>query len=156
MPSYSALALAFALVSAVRALPVDEISARTDIGSATSGVGGQAGGGSVSAAGSSCTSPPAGCAISELLYPSLLKVDSENAGDGGDAFSGVSKGITLPSLIGTNSTSQVPEGSGLSGDGGEAPGGSVVDNHPAFIELDSDDAGRGGDASSGSSSGLVN
>jgi len=76
MPSYSALVLAFALVPAVRALPVDEISARNGIGSAASGVGGQAAGGSVSAAANSCTGPFTKCALSETLGTSLLKVGS--------------------------------------------------------------------------------
>ncbi|KAF8139957.1 hypothetical protein EV363DRAFT_1311227, partial [Boletus edulis] len=155
MPSCPALVVAFALLAAVRSLPVDEISARNGIGSATSGVGGQAAGGSVSTAASSCTSPLAGCAVSELLGTSLLKVASENAGNGGSALSGAASGKALLGHIGTtNSTSKVPEGSGFSGAGGEAPGGSVVDNHPALIELDSDNAGQGGNASSGNSSGL--
>ncbi|KAG6371657.1 hypothetical protein JVT61DRAFT_9371 [Boletus reticuloceps] len=174
MPSYPALVVAFALLAAVRSLPVDEISARNGIGSATSGVGGQAAGGSVSAAASSCTSPLAGCAVSGLLGTSLLKVASgkhvriipllvssdtkaENAGNGGSALSGAASGKALLGHIdATNSTSKVPVGSGFSGAGGEAPGGSVVDNHPALIEMDSDNAGQGGNASSGNSSGLVN
>lgn len=77
MPCYSALAFSFALVSAVSALPVDELSARNGIGS---GVGGQAPEGSVSAATSRCTSLFPGCDMSELLYPSLLKVDSGRHG----------------------------------------------------------------------------
>ena len=63
---------------------------------------------------------------------------AENAGSGGSALSGASNGKALLSHIGgTNSTSKVPVGSGFSGAGGEAPGGSVIDSHPALIELGS-------------------
>jgi hypothetical protein len=59
----------------------------------------------------------------------------ENAGSGGSALSGASNGKELFSFIGgTNSTSKAPVGSGSLGAGGEAPGGSVVDSHPALIE----------------------
>ncbi|KAG8220084.1 hypothetical protein J3R82DRAFT_1103 [Butyriboletus roseoflavus] len=156
MPSYTILVLAFALVAAVRAIPVDEISARNGIGSASSGVGGQAAGGSVSTSSSNCTHLMTDCATSYLSGLSLAKVDSENAGNGGSAPSGASSAAALFSLVkGTNSTSKAPVGSAFSGAGGEAPGGSVVDNHPALVELDSDNAGQGGTASSGNSSGLV-
>ena len=76
MPSYSALVLACTIVAAVRALPVDEISARNDLGTATSGVGGQAAGDSVSAAASRCISPFTECALSEVWGTSLLKMGS--------------------------------------------------------------------------------
>lgn len=68
---------------------------------------------------------------------SALRPMAENAGNGGSALSGTSNGKALFSFAGTNHTSKVPVGSGFSGDGGEAPGGSVVNNHPALIELDS-------------------
>lgn len=62
---------------------------------------------------------------------------TENAGGGGSAFSGVADGKVFKLIGGTNSTGKAPQGSGFSGAGGEAPGGSVVDNRPGLIELDS-------------------
>ena len=76
MPSCSALALILALAAAVLPLPLDEISARNGVGSATSGVGGQAAGGSVSTAASNCTGPLTNCVASDFLDASLVKVAS--------------------------------------------------------------------------------
>jgi hypothetical protein len=60
-----------------------------------------------------------------------------NAGNGGSAPSGSASGSSsLNSIGGTDTTGKIPVGSGFSGAGGQALGGSV-DSSPALAELDS-------------------
>ena len=65
MPHRSTLVLVLALAAVVRAIPVDEISARN-------GIGGQAD--PISAAARNCTSSLADCNMSEFSGMSLLKI----------------------------------------------------------------------------------
>jgi hypothetical protein len=75
MCRYSAYSfILVALAATTRALPVDDVLARNGIGSAYSGVGGQASGGSVGTGANDCTGTD--CALAGLLHPQLIKVGS--------------------------------------------------------------------------------
>ncbi|KIJ68731.1 hypothetical protein HYDPIDRAFT_24984 [Hydnomerulius pinastri MD-312] len=152
MHSYSAFTLIFvALAASVHSLPVDDIVARNGVGDAFSGAGGQASGGSVDATPGNCTGTtcPWGAVLPVL---EILKVDSENGGNGGGATSGAALGsAALGPISGAHATGKAPMGNSYSGVGGQAMGGSTNDSTPAMIELESDNAGTGGDAPSGSS-----
>ncbi|EKM83421.1 hypothetical protein AGABI1DRAFT_123753 [Agaricus bisporus var. burnettii JB137-S8] len=105
-----------------------------------SGAGGNAPGGSVQAPG------PSGPL--DILRGGLLNIGSNNAGNAGNASSGPATAGGI--LSSGRSTDSVNSGGSYSGQGGQAPGGNV-NVTPGLVNIDSNDAGDGGPATSSSS-----
>ncbi|KAF9480462.1 hypothetical protein BDN70DRAFT_877603 [Pholiota conissans] len=142
MPSTSLLTLI--LVVALSTLPAATIplplpDTDNQVNNAYSGTGGKASGGSVihstSTGGTGLT---------------LLSLFSGNAGNGGDAKSGAATTGGAVNVTGdsTGTTNNVA-GNAYTGAGGTANGGDVDGPNSALIEIGSNNAGNGGNASSG-------
>ncbi|KAG6845654.1 hypothetical protein H0H87_005861 [Tephrocybe sp. NHM501043] len=140
------LALVVLHITLSSAVPID------NSGNAYSGQGGSARGGNVT------TTHERGGLLGLLgLGTTLLNVDSGNAGEGGVAKSGNSIGM-IPGVGRPNFGRWAGGGIGNSGnaytqDGGDVDGGSVEGPNDSLINLHSNNAGSGGDASSGTAVG---
>ncbi|KAF4572688.1 hypothetical protein EYR36_007198 [Pleurotus pulmonarius] len=111
---------------------------------AFSGAGGKSQGGNVESHPSGERFQHAG--LMGLMGGGLLAMNANNAGNGGQANSGLS---------GAGPSANGVDGHGVknsyTGVGGDATGGSVNNTTPALIELGSNNAGNGGGSQSGDS-----
>lgn len=138
----------------VHAAPISDGTHNINANNAGTGGGGNAGGGSVN------NSPVKGeeGLLGFLGVESLLNVNSGNAGHGGKANSGSASSRpfrrygTEKQYVETTNINET-KGNANTGTGGQAPGGSVNGPH-GLINIDSFNAGDGGEADSGNA--LIN
>ncbi|KAF8624899.1 hypothetical protein AX15_005767 [Amanita polypyramis BW_CC] len=152
MPSLTRALVTLAAMAIVSGAPApwdrNKVSS-TQNGNAYTGPGGQASGGSISMGAGNA---PANRILGGLLAMPLINILSNNAGDGGDASSG--DGLANLGHRGLHREQKLSQSSSISnaytGAAGNAMGGSV--NGPiGLINLMSNNAGDGGDATSGNS-----